>query len=143
MAAHINRFSESSGFSHSVSLRSKSAGDGRRNNSKGMKASKQCNSVSIFSEILVPNYHLQLFTETEEEIVLAAAKILRTRNYHPPLPAEEIEEERLSKHFNSSHPKKIRTSLKRKSRPASDFGRIEKFRNCKAEELKQENNNCP
>ncbi|GMH17044.1 hypothetical protein Nepgr_018885 [Nepenthes gracilis] len=83
--------------------------------------------------------------------VFATAEILTMMKYLPRFPPAEATVEKplgfLSapkiKLFNSSHPKKIRTNLKRKSRSASDFGRIEKFRNRKAEELKQENNNFP
>ncbi|GMH17042.1 hypothetical protein Nepgr_018883 [Nepenthes gracilis] len=79
MAAHIYSSNKPSGLSHSISLDSISAGDGRRSNSKVMKASMRCDSVSVFSEILAPNYHLQLFNEIEEENVFTAAKTLRTR----------------------------------------------------------------
>ncbi|GMH09825.1 hypothetical protein Nepgr_011666 [Nepenthes gracilis] len=81
--------------------------------------------------------------------VLAAAKILMMMKNLPRFPAAEIGEEKPlgilpapeMKLFNFSHPKKLRTNLKRKSRPSGDTQKIGLITLCKAADVKREIDN--
>ncbi|GMH30909.1 hypothetical protein Nepgr_032752 [Nepenthes gracilis] len=83
--------------------------------------------------------------------VFAAAEILTMMKNLPRFPAAEIGEQKPlgillapeMKLFNSFQPKKLRTNLKRKSRPSDDSQKIGLITLCQAADVKREIDNCP